>query len=141
MRASSLLLEITESAAMSGDPEVLAALDALGELGVRLGIDDFGTGYSSLSHLKELPVDALKIDRAFVAELGNGATGDLAIVQSIIGLADAFGLNIIAEGVETQSARQTLIELGCTRAQGFLFSKPVSADAALAILHGVRIDI
>ena len=136
-----LCLEITEVAVVQDLSRTRVTLRELRELGVQVAIDDFGTGYSSLSHLKELPVDALKIDRAFVAELGNGATGDLAIVQSIIGLADAFGLNIIAEGVETQSARQTLIELGCTRAQGFLFSKPVSADAALAILHGVRIDI
>ena len=136
-----LCLEITEVAVVQDLSRTRVTLRELRELGVQVAIDDFGTGYSSLSHLKELPVDALKIDRAFVSELGNGTTGDLAIVQSIIGLADAFGLSIIAEGVETQSARHTLIELGCTRAQGYLFSKPVAAEDALILLHGVRIDV
>ncbi|KQU45022.1 hypothetical protein ASG84_12255 [Rhodococcus sp. Leaf278] len=136
-----LCLEITEVAVVQDLSRTRVTLRELRELGVQVAIDDFGTGYSSLSHLKELPVDALKIDRAFVSELGNGTTGDLAIVQSIIGLADAFGLSIIAEGVETQSARNTLIELGCTRAQGYLFSRPVAAEDALILLHGVRIDV
>ncbi|OZC81393.1 hypothetical protein CH274_11290 [Rhodococcus sp. 06-418-5] len=136
-----LCLEITEVAVVQDLSRTRVTLSELHELGVQVAIDDFGTGYSSLSHLKELPVDALKIDRAFVTDLGNENTGDLAIVQSIIGLARAFGLTIIAEGVETQSARRTLIELGCTRAQGYLFSKPVPADDALELLHGVRIDI
>ncbi|MDI9894123.1 EAL domain-containing protein [Rhodococcus sp. IEGM 1381] len=136
-----LCLEITEVAVVQDLSRTRVTLRELRELGVQVAIDDFGTGYSSLSHLKELPVDALKIDRAFVTELGNGTTGDLAIVQSIIGLADAFGLSIIAEGVETQSARNTLIELGCIRAQGYLFSKPIAAEDALILLHGERIDV
>ena len=136
-----LCLEITEVAVVQDLSRTRVTLRELRELGVQVAIDDFGTGYSSLSHLKELPVDALKIDRAFVTDLGATNTGDLAIVQSIIGLADAFGLDIIAEGVETQTARYTLIELGCTRAQGYLFSKPVPAHDALTLLHGVRIDI
>ncbi|MFI8565437.1 putative bifunctional diguanylate cyclase/phosphodiesterase [Rhodococcus sp. NPDC078407] len=136
-----LCLEITEVAVVQDLSRTRVTLRELRELGVQVAIDDFGTGYSSLSHLKELPVDTLKIDRAFVTELGNGATGDLAIVQSIIGLADAFGLGIIAEGVETQRARSTLIDLGCTRAQGYLFSTPVAAEDALILLHGVRIDV
>ena len=136
-----LCLEITEVAVVQDLSRTRVTLRELRDLGVQVAIDDFGTGYSSLSHLKELPVDALKIDRAFVTDLGSGATDDLAIVQSIIGLAHAFGLSIIAEGVETESARSTLVALGCTRAQGYLFSEPVPAEDAQALLHGVRIDV
>lgn len=141
-----LCLEITEVAVVQDLVRTRVTLRELRSLGVQVAIDDFGTGYSCLSHLKELPVDALKIDRSFVADLGGEATGDLAtgdlaIVESIIGLARAFGLDVIAEGVETQNARTALIQLGCTRAQGYLFSKPVPAEDALALLHGVRIEV
>jgi EAL domain-containing protein (putative c-di-GMP-specific phosphodiesterase class I) len=100
-----------------------------------VAIDDFGTGYSSLAQLKTLPVDTLKIDRGFVRDLGASAD-DLAIVTSIVGLARSFGMQLVAEGVETTLAATTLLDLGCTRAQGFLFAKPLTAqDAEWALEH------
>ena len=108
-------------------------LAELKEVGVQPAIDDFGTGYAVLSYLKSLPVDMLKIDLGFVRDLGTNA-GDLAIVRAIIGLAEAFGLQVVAEGVETPAAALTLIQHGCHRAQGFLFSRPVSGDAMEALL-------
>jgi EAL domain-containing protein (putative c-di-GMP-specific phosphodiesterase class I) len=90
---------------------------------VKVAIDDFGTGYSSFAQLKSLPVDELKIDRGFIRELGHN-NNDLAIVRSIISLAGSFGLQTVAEGVETEVAAATLMALGCIRAQGYLYAKP-----------------
>jgi len=118
-----LTLEITEQALVSDTEQALATLRGLKEIGVKIAVDDFGTGYSSYAQLKSLPVDILKIDRGFVRDLGV-SVDDLAIVRSIIGLAASFGLQPVAEGVETELAAAALIELGCTRAQGFLFAKP-----------------
>ncbi len=103
------------------------------EVGVQIAIDDFGTGYAVLSHLKSLPVDTLKIDTGFVRNLGANPE-DLAIVRSIIGLAEAFGLQLVAEGVETPVAATTLMRNGCHRAQGFLLSRPVTGDAMQSLL-------
>ncbi len=136
----SLCLEITEVAVVQDLERTRRTLAELRHLGVRVAIDDFGTGYSSLSHLKELPVDALKIDRGFVMNLGSGDTGDLAIINAITGLARSFDLDVIAEGVETRESVDILVGLGCTRAQGYLMSRPVPADDALALLRGVSID-
>jgi len=110
----------------------------LKEVGVQIAIDDFGTGYAVLSHLKSLPVDMLKIDTGFVRDLGTNA-GDLAIIRSIIGLAEAFGLQLVAEGVETPAAAMTLIEHGCHRAQGFLFSRPVGGEDMESLLSRRRL--
>ena len=120
-----LTLEITEKAIVRDNKQALLTLRGLKKLGVKVAIDDFGTGYSSFAQLKSLPVDELKIDRGFVRDLGLNSN-DLAIVRSIISLADAFGLQTVAEGVETELAAVTLIALGCVRAQGFLYSKPCS---------------
>ncbi|WP_246219270.1 putative bifunctional diguanylate cyclase/phosphodiesterase [Phytoactinopolyspora halotolerans] len=120
-------IEITESTVMRDLEDVLATLRGLRRLGVTIAIDDFGTGYSSLSHLKQLPVDVLKIDRSFVSGLANDS-GDRAIVSAIVRLAEAFGLTTVAEGVEDPSAVAALLELGCHRAQGFLMSEPLPAD-------------
>ena len=98
-----------------------------------VAIDDFGTGYSVLSHLKSLPVDTLKIDRSFVTHLGRNP-GDLAIVRAIIALANAFELQVVAEGVETEDAATTLLRLGCFHAQGFLLSRPVDHVAMARLL-------
>jgi diguanylate cyclase (GGDEF)-like protein len=117
-------LEITEKAIVRDTQQALETLRGLKELGVKVAIDDFGTGYSSFAQLKSLPVDKLKIDRGFVTDLGSN-TDDLAIVRSIISLAASFGLDTVAEGVETEVASATLVALGCVRAQGFLYSKPV----------------
>lgn len=107
--------------------EVLTKLRALG---VSISTDDFGTGYSSLAQLKALPVNILKIDRGFVRDLGTNAD-DLSIVRSIAGLAESFGLDLVAEGVETEVAAQTLLNMGCSTAQGHLFSHPVPAERIL----------
>lgn len=130
--AGSLCLEITERAVVHDIEATFDTLAELKEVGVQLAIDDFGTGYAVLSHLKQLPVDMLKIDAGFVRELGTNA-GDLAIVRAIIGLAEAFGLQVVAEGVETPAAALTLMQHGCHRAQGFLLSRPVPGDAMEAL--------
>ncbi|WP_102420122.1 bifunctional diguanylate cyclase/phosphodiesterase [Mycobacterium sp. 4858] len=131
--AGSVCLEITERAVVHDIETTRKTLAELKEVGVQLAIDDFGTGYAVLSHLKSLPVDMLKIDTGFVRDLGNNA-GDLAIVRAIIGLAEAFGLEVVAEGVETPVAAMTLIQHGCRRAQGFLLSRPVPGEAMEALL-------
>jgi diguanylate cyclase (GGDEF)-like protein len=131
--AASVCLEITERAVVHDIDATFNTLAELKEVGVQLAIDDFGTGYAVLSHLKSLPVDMLKIDAGFVRDLGTNA-GDLAIVRAIIGLAEAFGLEVVAEGVETPAAALTLMQHGCHRAQGFLLSKPVPGDAMEALL-------
>ncbi len=129
----SVCLEITERAVVHDIETTRKTLAELKEVGVQTAIDDFGTGYAVLSHLKSLPVDMLKIDTGFVRDLGNNA-GDLAIVRAIIGLAEAFGLQLVAEGVETPTAALTLMQHGCHRAQGFLLSRPVPGDAMEALL-------
>ncbi len=116
-------LEMTEGVLMRDAEDAVTVLRNLRELGVRLDIDDFGTGYSSLSYLKRFPVDALKVDRSFVHGLGTNAD-DRAIVQAVVALAQSLGLATIAEGVETTEQLEVLQELGCTAAQGFLFSRP-----------------
>jgi diguanylate cyclase (GGDEF)-like protein len=131
--AGSVCLEITERAVVRDIDTTRKTLSQLKEVGVQIAIDDFGTGYAVLSHLKSLPVDMLKIDTGFVRDLGTNP-GDLAIVRAIIGLAEAFGLQLVAEGVETPAAAQTLIDHGCHRAQGFLFSRPVAGDAMESLL-------
>lgn len=135
-----LTLEITEQAIVRDTERALATLRGLKQIGVKVAIDDFGTGYSSLAQLKSLPVDGLKIDRGFVHDLGTSAD-DLAIVRSIIGLAGSFGLDIVAEGVETELAAATLVALGCIRAQGFLYSKPCSADEMQNLLEIKRCEL
>jgi diguanylate cyclase len=129
----SVCLEITERALVHDIEATRKTLSELKEVGVQIAIDDFGTGYAVLSHLKSLPVDMLKIDTTFVRDLGTNA-GDLAIVRAIIGLAEAFGLQLVAEGVETPAAALTLMQHGCHRAQGFLLSRPVPGNAMEALL-------
>jgi diguanylate cyclase (GGDEF)-like protein len=136
----SVCLEITERAVVHDIETTRKTLSALKDVGVQIAIDDFGTGYAVLSHLKSLPVDMLKIDTGFVRDLGTN-TSDLAIVRAIIGLAEAFGLQLVAEGVETPAAAQTLIEHGCHRAQGFLFSRPVAGDAMELLLSKRRVPM
>ena len=121
-----LTLEITESALMRDAESALQVLRALKSLGVSLAIDDFGTGYSSLSYLQRFPLDILKVDKAFVDELGVRAEG-AEIVAAVINLAHALGLRVVAEGVETAEQLEVLQQLNCDFAQGFLFSRPVPA--------------
>ncbi len=136
----SVCLEITESVVVQDIETTRITLAGLKEVGVQIAIDDFGTGYSVLSHLKSLPVDTLKIDKSFVRELGTNP-GDLAIVRAVIALAESFGLELVAEGVETEEAALTLLRHGCHRAQGFLLSRPVAGDAMEALLAQRRIPV
>jgi EAL domain-containing protein (putative c-di-GMP-specific phosphodiesterase class I) len=125
-----LSVEITEHAVLDDLDLAVRTLQEIRNLGIRLAIDDFGTGYSSLSYLRRLPVDSVKIDRSFITELGN-PDADATIVAGIIGLARGLGLGVVAEGVERPEQAQALQELGCTLAQGYLFSPPVALDELL----------
>ncbi len=128
--ASRLALEVTESVIMEDVAHSIESLRALREIGVRVSIDDFGTGYSSLSYLKQLPVDALKIDRSFVSGLGEDRH-DSAIVEAIMALARTLELYVVAEGVETRQQFEELRRLGCDYAQGFLWAPALTADDAM----------
>jgi EAL domain-containing protein (putative c-di-GMP-specific phosphodiesterase class I) len=125
-------LEITESALMDDARWTLRVLRSLKDLGVALAIDDFGTGYSSLGYLQRFPLDVLKIDRSFVAALGIEPGGS-EIVGAVVGLAHALGLEVVAEGVETEAQLEELRQLGCDFAQGYLFSRPVGAAEVLQL--------
>jgi diguanylate cyclase (GGDEF)-like protein len=135
--ASLVHFEITESAAMQNSQQQLGSLQALRNLGSRILIDDFGTGYSSLSYLKHLPIDTLKIDRAFVRDMAADAN-DAAIVRAIVGVAKSLGLLLVAEGIESAEQLECLRKLGCECGQGFYFSPPLSADACRNILWQLR---
>ena len=133
---SCLTLDVTETAYVEVLEGNTAALDRLKAMGVRISIDDFGTGYSSLSYLKRLPADALKIDRSFVRGLG-WDTEDTAVVRMTVELAHTFGMDVIAEGVETEEQAALLEEMGCDLAQGYLFSEPLAAQEAANLLDAV----
>ena len=125
--AGSLWLEITETALMSDVKAASVALRELRGLGLHLAVDDFGTGYSSLTYLKRFPVEAIKVDRSFVAGLGIDAE-DSTIVDAVVKLGHSLNLQVVAEGVETPLQLARLRELGCDRAQGFLFGRPRPAE-------------
>jgi diguanylate cyclase (GGDEF)-like protein/PAS domain S-box-containing protein len=134
-----LWLEITESVLTPETELMVAALNSLKALGVRLFVDDFGTGYSSLMYLKKFPVDTLKVDQSFVAGLGRDAE-DTAIVAGVVGLAQTLGLTAIAEGVETSEQLSALRALGCDLGQGHLFGRPEPADAFGALPESTLIN-
>jgi len=129
-----LELEITESILMQDTSDTLATLQRLRELGTRLAMDDFGTGYSSLGYLQKIRFDKVKIDRSFVSRLGEDAHAD-AIVRAVIGMTDALGVRVVAEGVETRIQADALRAAGCFEAQGYLYGRPVPAEAFAALLH------
>jgi diguanylate cyclase (GGDEF)-like protein/PAS domain S-box-containing protein len=132
--AELLELEITESSVMENPQEAILILERLGRMGVTLAIDDFGTGYSSLAYLKLFPIDHLKIDRSFVADIETDLN-DRAIAFGTIALAHSLGLKVIAEGVETEDQLELLRTNGCDEVQGFLLSKPLYSAAAFTFLH------
>ena len=136
LRPADLRVEITETALLDNPGEAAGVLRELRDFGVKVYLDDFGTGYSSLSHLHKLPVDALKIDRSFVNSLL--LPGRPAIVESILALARTLNTSVVAEGIESEVQARELERLGCTHAQGFLFSRPLSKGAAEAVVKACR---
>ncbi len=134
LKGTDLELEITESVAMHDPESSIGKLQALRIMGIRLAIDDFGTGYSSLSYLKLLPIHTIKLDRTFVIDINNN-TSDASICASTIALAHNLGLTVVAEGVENHSQCTLLTSQGCDIIQGYLFSKPLPAAAALAFIE------
>jgi EAL domain-containing protein (putative c-di-GMP-specific phosphodiesterase class I) len=134
-----LVLEITESSMLADPARTSLILDELSQMGVRLSIDDFGTGYSSLAHLRRLPVDEIKIDRSFVMNM-DANEDDATIVRSTIDLARNLGLDVIAEGVESEQVWNRLKALGCTAAQGYYLSRPVPAPELTRWLEQGRLS-
>jgi PAS domain S-box-containing protein len=128
LQPGDLRVEITETALLDSPGEAAGVLRELRDFGVKVYLDDFGTGYSSLSHLHKLPVDALKIDRSFVNSLL--IPGRPAIVESILALARTLNTSVVAEGIESDVQARELVRLGCTHAQGYLFSRPLSSERA-----------
>ena len=137
MDARDLVLEITESVLMQEDELLVDRLRALKELGVRLAIDDFGTGYSSLGYLQRFPIDILKIDKAFIDDVGHEGV-EPALVRAIIALGGTLRLQTIAEGVELRQQSRGLQELGCEMGQGYFFGKPVVASDIDALLDATE---
>ncbi|MDR2208605.1 MAG: bifunctional diguanylate cyclase/phosphodiesterase, partial [Azoarcus sp.] len=132
-----LELELTESMLMRNADRTIGILSHLRQMGIKLSIDDFGTGYSSLSYLKQFEVNQLKIDKSFVATIQDTSTGG-TIAAAVIGLAHALGLQVVAEGVETEEQHRFLIDHGCDSFQGYLFSRPVSASDFAQKLAGLK---
>jgi len=131
--AHRIQFEITETTIMGHSGIVETTLKEFNKMGIKLYIDDFGTGYSSLSHLKLLPIDALKIDKEFVMDLAHDEN-DAAIVKSVISLSNALGLDVVAEGIETQQQLEFLIQHGCLKGQGYYFSKPLTPEDIIKLL-------
>ncbi|MEO0971529.1 MAG: EAL domain-containing protein, partial [Pseudomonadota bacterium] len=119
-------VEITESMLFRDLGEVARSLTKLRDLGFKLSVDDFGTGYSSLGYLRDLPLDALKIDRQFVSDIGEDAVSG-PICEAIIGVAHSLGLRVIGEGIETEVQLRALQRSGCDEFQGFLLARPLTA--------------
>jgi EAL domain-containing protein (putative c-di-GMP-specific phosphodiesterase class I) len=134
MSPDHLELEVTESVIMQNADFAVSILRGLSDLGIHISIDDFGTGYSSLAHLKRFSVNTLKIDKSFVREV-DFSTTDAAIATAIIAMGNSLNMNVIAEGVETQSQYDFLKLNNCDQVQGFLFSRPLPPDELIELLH------
>jgi diguanylate cyclase (GGDEF)-like protein len=134
LAAEYLELEITESALIGSESRVIETLEALHEMGIRLALDDFGTGYSSLSHLVQFPIDTLKIDQSFVARIGASQTAE-AITSAVLTMGQNLGLEVVAEGVETEQQQQFLHAKGCELIQGYLLSRPIEPHDLEALLR------
>jgi EAL domain-containing protein (putative c-di-GMP-specific phosphodiesterase class I) len=131
---TTLKLEITESSIMENAELAVATLRRFKELNISLEIDDFGTGYSSLSYLRQLPFDTVKIDRSFVKEIGT-SDDTSKIINTSLQLAQSLGMDVVAEGVETQDQLARLTAMGCPSGQGYYFSKPVDAERAQRLIR------
>ena len=132
-----LELEFTESVIMENSEQTIETLKALKIMGIQLSIDDFGTGYSSLNYLKHFPVDRIKIDRSFVADVSR-SNNDASIVEAIIAMCQSLSLKVVAEGVENSDQLHSLSEMGCDEVQGFYLAMPMSAEDVAGILGGVH---
>jgi EAL domain-containing protein (putative c-di-GMP-specific phosphodiesterase class I) len=129
-----LKLELTESVVLDNVETVIGRMQELDRLGVGFSLDDFGTGYSSLSYLKRLPLDQIKIDQSFVRDVP-GDPNDAAIVRAILAMSRSLGLQVIAEGVETEAQRDFLFENGCSAFQGYLFGRPMPIEEWDSVLR------
>ncbi len=132
--ASRLHLELTETAVIGDEMLAAALLDKLHRTGVKVWLDDFGTGFSGLSHLRQVPVDGVKIDKSFVADMQRDAD-DLALTTAIIAMAHALGITVVAEGIEQEVQFDLLAQRGCDLAQGYWLSHPVSATDVVQLLE------
>lgn len=140
MDPAALVLELTESIFLDDTERALMVLDDLRAFGVRMALDDFGTGYSGLSHLRRFPVDIVKIDQAFIADIGSGSAGTAgtAIIRAVARLAHELDLSVTAEGVETTAQHEQIRRLGCDHAQGFLYGAPMPRHELSALLEANR---
>ena len=134
LEPTQLKIEITESSVLDDPPQALAILSLLQSLGIRLSLDDFGTGYSSLTHLRQLPVDEIKIDKSFVMGMTT-SEGDAAIVRTLIDLGHSLGRQVVAEGVADDDTCRALHDLGCDIAQGYCFTPPLPAERLISWLE------
>jgi EAL domain-containing protein (putative c-di-GMP-specific phosphodiesterase class I) len=135
--ARSLIIEITETAIMKNVSEVVPRLRALKAIGVRIAIDDFGTGYSSLAYLQQFPVDTLKIDRSFISTMSDSPESG-ALVRTLVQLGKSLGLETLAEGIEESEQRSQLEREQCDSGQGYIFARPLEAQAVEPFLAGRR---
>jgi EAL domain-containing protein (putative c-di-GMP-specific phosphodiesterase class I) len=134
LKAELIEIEVTESAMMNDSAEIAQQVAAINALGVQMHLDDFGTGYSSLARLQELNMNVLKVDRAFTARLGKSRSGE-TLFKSIVSMAKALDMRIVAEGVETLEQLRLLRSYGCDEAQGYFISKPLPCDEVLALIR------
>jgi len=132
-----LELELTETAVMDNPEVTVKELQIIHELGVRISIDDFGTGYSSLNYLKRFPIDALKIDRCFIKDIGDDQY-DEEIIKVMVVIAHTMGIEVVAEGIETNQQLAFLVSIGCDLGQGYFFSKPLNVAATVNIVENIH---
>lgn len=128
IEGSQVHIEITESALISESPQIIDNLNMINSLGISIWLDDFGTGHSSLKHLRDLPIQGVKIDKSFVDGIESNLP-DFRIVSAIIAMSNSLGLKVVAEGIETENQAQILTQLGCDTLQGYFISKPDTMDA------------
>lgn len=131
-----LILEITESVLIDKLSEARSRMEAISATGIRFAMDDFGTGYSSLAYISELPLHQLKIDRSFVTRIGDASSRDASIVRAVIDMAHTLGMQVLAEGVETDQQKDYLLRHGCELYQGYLFSEPVPLEEFIEMVKG-----